>query len=121
MDFLKQQFVGTTSSSNLIEDARSLFDTVAEIFPKGQSTHASLPWTLGVSSTHSCLALMKIRGREQMVEEFVNDYLFKIVNLLLQQQYVLSPCNPTSFVRSMSSTNVILRQLSIKNNFNTVN
>ncbi len=86
MDFLKQQFKGSSSSSSELEDAQTAFAAIAEIFPKGQSTHLSLPWALGVSSTRSCLAIMRLQGGEKMANEFVDDYLYKIVHLLLQQQ-----------------------------------
>lgn len=86
MDFLKQQFTGGSSSSSDLEDARTAFYAVAEIFPKGQREHLSLPWALGVSSTRSCLAIMRMQGGDMMAEEFVDSYLFKIVHLLLQQQ-----------------------------------
>ena len=85
MDFLKQQFSGSSSSSEL-EDARGHFASVAEIFPKGSQTHHSLPWSLAVSSTRSCLSIMRIQAGEKIAEEFVDDYLYKIVHLLLQQQ-----------------------------------
>ena len=86
MDFLKQQWSSSSSNSSDVEEARGYFASVAEIFPKGQSTHSSLPWGLAVSSTRSCFGVMRLPDGETMAKEFVDDYLFKIVHLLLQQQ-----------------------------------
>jgi hypothetical protein len=83
MDFLKSQFVGSSSD---VENAEASFAAVAEVFPKGSRTHLSLPWNLAVQSTELTLKMMRIQAGEKMADDFVNDYLFKIVNLLLMQQ-----------------------------------
>ena len=82
MEFLKASFNGSPD----LDEAKGLFAQVAEIFPKGGNQNHQLPWSLSTSSTRACLGVMKTEQGRDLVDSFVDDYLFKIVDLLLQQQ-----------------------------------
>lgn len=82
MDFLKASFSGPSGD---IEEAKNLFEAVKAVFP-GENVHNQLPWNLATSSTKAALSIMRTDQGMQMTEIFVDHYLFKIVDLLLQQQ-----------------------------------
>ena len=83
MDFLKASFTGSNFD---IAEAEGLFKQVAEVFPAGGNQNHQLPWNLATSSTRACLSMMRSGQGRPLGDSFVDKYLFKIVDLLLQQQ-----------------------------------
>lgn len=83
MDFLKASF---TASGSDLDEAEGLFKQVAEVFPAGGSQNHQLAWNLATSSTRACLSMLRSERGRPLGDNFVDNYLFKIVDLLLQQQ-----------------------------------
>jgi hypothetical protein len=88
MEFLKNQFIGNSNSADLqIKEAIKLWEQIGGIFPKNDPhNHKSMPWTLSTKSLQACENLIETPAGAVMAEQFVDDYVYRMIRLLLTQQ-----------------------------------
>ena len=88
MDLLRSTFSSYSPSEAQFREAQSQFEEIERIFPKAQpNVNYSLTWVLAVSSSKSCEALINSSNENhvRVAKEYIRDYLYRVVHLLLTQ------------------------------------